>query len=112
MAIKLKKLNGKRLQFLLTEDEEKVLKIIYHQAKEKLTASSSNESSYSLLFTNRVGEELTGFHGVKLTKILQRLASLQLITIEYKRDHFSTYHRFRCVQMNCKLFDDKYYWAN
>ena len=112
MATQLRKLNGKSLQFLLSEDEERVLKIIYYQAKAKLVTKSGNYYTENVLFTNRIGEELTGFCGVKLTRILQRLAALKFIKVTYARDRLNTYRRYRYVHMNCKAFEDKYYWAN
>jgi hypothetical protein len=109
---KLQKQNGKKLQFQLTDSEEKVLRVIYYQAKAKLVCKDGDYCSENILFTNRVGEELTGFAGIKLTKILQRLVSLKLIKTYYAKDKCSAYRRYRYVRINCKAFDDKYCWSD
>lgn len=112
METKLKKINGKSLQFVLSGDEEKVLKVVYYQAKAKLAMKDDLYDSENVLFTNRIAEELTGLNGLRIRNALRRLVALKLIKVYFNRDSVCAFRRYRYIHINCKKFDEKYCWSN
>ena len=111
MTSKLVRLDGKSLNFQLSDNEEKVLQLIYHTAKTQSILESGNFAIQNVLLTGTRGAEMVGIKPYKLSNILKRLEQLNLIRIRYYRSKTDPFKKYRYAGINLNFFDKNYGWS-